>query len=126
MINVETNCGHVISDFERWGFGGYLLHLLNDDGTYRKTAGTHAGDKSQDRGMLLLMNYISLHCHREMHMDLLDDIANTRGVKDLTHHDLTAAAGLCLYGVENGYKKHLFKEKKTKNKFDVSSILFKN
>ena len=119
MINVETNCGTVITDFQKWGFGGYLLHIIGKDGIIRRTPGTHAGDQSQERGMLLLVNYIDMHCHRDMHIELLNDLLSIPSIKKLTDYDLVAAAGLCLFGVEYGYKKHLT-QLKSINRSDIS------
>lgn len=121
MINVETNCGTTITDFQKWNFRGYLLHIM-ENGVVRKTPGTHAGDKSQEKGMLLLANYIDLHCHRENHIELLGDLLSIPSIKKLTDYDLVATAGLCLYGVEYGYRRRLTSES-GRSRYDISTAI---
>lgn len=122
LMNVETNVATIIEKWTEWGFEGFLLYMMNADGTLRNTPGTHAGEESKQKLMLSMMNYIEMHCHRERHIDLLEQCSKIPGVKKLTDYDLLAACGWAKLGSEKGYKDGYMREEK-EQQFDQNNIL---
>jgi hypothetical protein len=107
LMSSETNISHVIDNFTKWGYGGYLMYYLDDKGYPRKTPGMHAGANSEQIGLQYVANYIELHCHRENHIGFLQQAKEIPGVAFLTKYDMLAAAVQAHTGSEKGYRSYI-------------------
>ena len=123
LMNTETNVPVIVDKWTAWGFDGYLMYLINSEGTIRNTPGIHAGEESKQKLMLTMMNHIELHCHRERHYDLLEQCSKIPSIKKLNDYDLLAASGWALIGAENGYKEYCIQPEEEEDTYDPLNIL---
>jgi hypothetical protein len=95
LIFPERNVTFVIDMFKEWKYGGYLMYARQKNKKVFEP-GFWTSSAVQQEIFMQYRDYISMHSHREMHPELLEELAEIDGYDDMTHYDLFTAGGGCL------------------------------
>lgn len=126
-IYPEINIKTVWSKFEEWGYDGYLYYdrIIRGGKIYMsETPGfTTTGGAMKQNLFTSGSNYLEVHGHREVHIEILRDMFDIRGIDEMTDYDrLTAVLG-CLRGLDSTYGMISDYMKKTiSTKIDLSKM----
>lgn len=104
-MNPEINIPVLWEYFEERGYRGYLLYHI-DKSTYqesKKPGRTTVGDKVKNEIFAWYAAYIEHHIHKEVHLDLLEQLRDINGIHEMTHYDLLTAAGYAGIGADDIY-----------------------
>ena len=89
----EINVPILWDHFVQRGYAGYLKYIIDLTGRKKKTPGFYAKGEIQQRIFSKHKTYIELHCHRERHIEILQDCKKIRGIEFLHDHDLFVSVG---------------------------------
>lgn len=95
MMYPEINRRDVWKYFDDRGYAGYMKYDIDfKTGKFKENPGfTSLGDSKQEL-FNCVRDYVEKHIHREVHLDLLMEFKQIKGIEDMTHWDLfTAGAG---------------------------------
>jgi hypothetical protein len=98
MMFPEVNIKKVWEYFVMRKFAGYLLYATDAVGNLKKYPGFNSQRESKQELFTLHKSHISLHAQREMHLPIISQQLNIKGLSDMTHYDLFTAAGGALMG----------------------------
>lgn len=99
----EMNVPIVSDKFKEWGFDGYLLHDVDENGMKRSMAGRKTTASTKEEIFADHMTYIRHYGSTENHVDLLEEFANIGSPEEMTYYDLFTAAGYCFLGAKSRY-----------------------
>jgi hypothetical protein len=105
MLVIERNKSGIWRHIIENGYGGYLVYMVNPDGTMNKEPGvwTGQGMGDKDRYFDIARDYISDHIHREKHADLIREMKSISSPKELRHNDLLTAFMIARLGSQYGH-----------------------
>lgn len=114
-INVKNVWKYIITR----GFAGYLLYMTDATGVTSKTPGFNSQSHSKQELFSFIKQYTFLHIHKENHINILNQINDIKGIKDMTNKDLFTAAAGCLFGSSSRYRKYKEEEDEEKDIGDI-------
>jgi len=94
----ENNDNAIYEYFTLHGFDEYLQYRYVD-GIPDPNPGFPSSEEMKQRMFALIMDYIENHGMAERHRELLQEIYDIRGLKDMTNYDLFTAFGGCLLAI---------------------------
>jgi hypothetical protein len=107
MAYPENNEPHTYRNLIKWGLGNYLIWNVDDSGVRAKKPGGTATDGNVGSTKQVLYQRMEEHLKknvdREVHEEILEDCLEIESLKDMTKHDLFAAAGWALMGTTSNY-----------------------
>jgi hypothetical protein len=89
----EINIPLIWNYFVKRGYDPYLLYELMPNGQLKTTPGFFAKGPYQQRIFLKHQQYIERHCHRQRHIDVLEEAKSIKGVEELKDYDLFVSTG---------------------------------
>lgn len=105
MLFPETNKKGLLQKFVEWGYSGYLLYDIDPlTGRKKDNPGFFTFDGLKDDIFAYLKDYIDYRSHKEVHLNLLQELKDIRGQEEMTKYDLLTAAGGCLVGSRSRYR----------------------
>jgi hypothetical protein len=99
----ETNKRLLWKEFIKKGFGGYLSYDIDPDTGKRADAPGVYLQKQKEDMFKLFQSYIYYKCHKEQHLELLEDAKNISSIERLTDYDRLAASMEALWGSRNNF-----------------------
>jgi len=103
----ERNVKNLLKYVIDRGFGGYLLYMTDATGKLSKDAGFNSLAGSKQELFSQIKNYTFKHVHKDDHVNILNQIVDIKGLKDMTNMDLFTAAAGCLYGSSSRYREYM-------------------
>lgn len=106
LIFPERNVTFVIDMFKEWKFGGYLMYA-RQKGKRAFEPGFWTNQHIQQEIFMQYRDYVAMHSHRDMHPELLEELAEIDGYDDMTNYDLFTAGGGCLISLLYDETEHM-------------------
>ena len=107
MCYPENNEPHTYRNLIKWNLGNYLIYNVDDTGQRAKKPGGTAtdGNTASTKQMLYqkMEEHLKKNVNREVHEEILEDCLEIEDLKDMTKHDLFAAAGWSLMGTTSNF-----------------------
>jgi hypothetical protein len=107
MAYPENNEPHTYRNLIKWGLGNYLVWNVDENGVRAKKPGGTATDGNVGSTKQVLYQMMEEHLkknvNREVHEEILEDCLEIEELKDMTKHDLFAAAGWSLMGTVSNF-----------------------
>ncbi len=103
LMYPEINVPLVWNHFVERNYDGFLMYGKNPDGSVRKTPGFY---NIRDKPQLIFEEhqaYIEVHCAREMHIEILEQCKDIKGVEELTDYDLFVSVAGGYMGSKNRF-----------------------
>jgi hypothetical protein len=121
-IVVEMNIDNLYSHFDKRGYAGFLLYLLDPKtGMLRNQAGIYTLEKSKDDIFKWYEYYVKNHIRRERHLSIVEDCKNIRGVEDMGNYDRFTAGGLCGLGTLSRERINVKRERRKEERGNTGS-----
>jgi len=124
MMYLENNIKTLWRDFIEFGFGGYLLHDIdNVTGKIVEKPGFWAGAAANQDRFNSVRDYIEYHSARIKHDDFLEECKRMRGIEYLKDCDLVSAVSAALLGAKSAYNRYMQQmTAPNDNSYDFSSF----
>lgn len=91
----ENNKTSTIEYFVRRGYGGYLMHDIDEKGALKDKPGFFSLEKSKNDLFTYLRDHFVKRGHKECHMGLMQEAKEITGIEYMKNFDLLTAAGGC-------------------------------
>jgi hypothetical protein len=116
----ETNVPFVREHFEKYGYGGMLIHRQSN-GKFDQVGGADTTEKVKQKIFALYQTQIERHAHRECHAGLLTEVAKIKDTSDMTNWDMFTAGGYAMLGIDN-YLPELHKQQQQPNEINYTFV----
>jgi hypothetical protein len=109
MLYPEMNVTFLYERFIEWGFRGYLLYDMDENGYKKPLPGRITSDGNANSTKQDIFdsweNYLKIAAEYENHIEILEECSNIDGKQEMTKYDLFAAGGYALLGSKSVYPK---------------------
>lgn len=108
MLSAERNKTRLWEYIVDWGLGGYMIFIVNPDGTISDKPGIwmgKGGSGDKDSLFNLMGDFIDFRIDHEDHPLLLNEMKDISGPEKLKDYDLLTASMCSLVGAEKGHQK---------------------
>jgi hypothetical protein len=109
MLYPEMNVTFLYERFIEWGFRGYLLYDMDENGYKKPLPGRITSDGNANSTKQDIFdsweNYLKIGAEYENHIEILEECSNIDGKQEMTKYDLFAAGGYALLGSKSVYPK---------------------